>query len=96
MVLSTFHVFVKRSCVSFVKSLLRSFIFSAQSLTGELQVIIDVFIPDTAVPAGKVTRKNFHEYLLRGCACLVIFLVMSSEEQKVFILLEHHLVFSGG
>ena len=48
------------------------------------------------MPAGKVTRKNFHEYLLRGCACLVIFLVMSSEEQKGFILIEHHLVFSGG
>ena len=59
-------------------------------------MIINIFIPDIAMPAGKVTRKNFHEYLLRGCACLVIFLVMSSEEQKGFILIEHHLVFSGG
>lgn len=59
-------------------------------------MIIDIFIPDTAVPSGKVTMKNFHEYFLLGCACLVIFSVIPSEEQKVFILTEHHLVFSDG
>lgn len=93
------HTFMCLSIIctsSFVKFLFRSFIFSVWYLIGELQLIIDIFIPDTAVPSGKVTVKNFHEYSLLDCACLVIFLVMSSEEHRVLTLIEHHLVFSCG